>query len=222
MSTGENFKVYFKVKVYNFKDFLFVLFKFYKNLKFCFLDLFLLVIYFFKNPYRISRKFLENMHHEKIHVYGETPLLTFEKIAKNFEITSEDKVIELGSGRGRTSFWLSSFIKCQVVSIEWIPFFVKAAQFTAKLFKEKNVAFLKADMFKVSFLDASLVYLYGSCLEDEEIIRLTQKFKKNENLKIITISYPLSDYDSSYTHLKSLNVSFPWGETTCYLNVKKV
>ena len=80
------------------------------GLKFAFLDLTFLVIYLFFNPYKISKKFLLSKKKKNIHIYGETPISTIAKIAKECEISSKDHIIELGSGRGRCCFWFSTFL----------------------------------------------------------------------------------------------------------------
>lgn len=216
MSTG-SLKIYFAVKFYNFKEF-FLALKYYKNFCFCLVDFSLFLVYFFFNPYNISKRFLIKNKSSNIHAYGETPLTTLDLIVKNCGINANDRCIELGSGRGRTAFWLSHFIKCDLKAIERIAFFSNVAKALSKIFRIKNTIFMKEDMFRSSFDSATVIYLYGTMLEDDQILCLIEKFKKIKGLKIITISYPLKDYDSSFTTIKSFDVSFPWGTTTCYLN----
>ncbi len=216
MSIGR-WRTFLNVKFFNFKEFIFCL-KFYKNSRFCLSDLALIVIYFFINPYKVSKKFLIKKNNAEIHCYGETPLTTLELIAKNCNLNSSDTLIELGSGRGRAAFWLAHFIKCRIIAVEWIGTFFKIAKIISKIFKKRNVSFVQDDILEVSLQEATVIYLYGTMLQDEDILKLAQKFKTVKDLKIITISYPLKDYDSSFNTLKSFEVSFPWGKTFCYLN----
>jgi hypothetical protein len=222
MSIGkeENFlKIFFRTKAYNLKEQFFVIFKYYKNLKFFIVDLLFLFFYLFFNPFKISKNFLKKKKNKKIHLYGETPLSTLEKIVKECNISKKDKVIDLGAGRGRLCFWISNFLGCSVIGVERIPLFVKIANLIVKVLRIKNISFVCRDMFEISYKGFNFLYLYGTCLEDEKIFKFLKIVPKG--VKVITISYPLNDYDKSYSIDKSFKVSFPWGETTCFLNIKK-
>jgi len=221
MSISENVSLLIKVKLYLLKEQLRAFFKYYRKPLFGFCDLFFILLYLFRNPFVTSRKFLQKKGVDNIHTYGETPYSTLDKMAKSFAITSKDTVMELGAGRGKTLFWLSHFIGCKTIGVEWIPIFVKKASFLAKLFGKNKVDFFLSDMFKMDMKDASVVYLYGTCMEKAQIKKLIQKFSSHPDLKIITISFPLDLYSKDYLTEKEIAVSFPWGETTAYLNRKK-
>ena len=222
MSTGNLFRTYLEVKAFNIKEQWYILRNYYKNLRFCLIDVSLLFIYLFINPYRISKKFLKKKNSQNIHLYGETPLSTFEKIVRECGILSTDTFLELGSGRGRCALWLSEFVGCSIEAVEWIPSFQKIVSFVSRLFRSKNLKFCSENMFSMDFKDADVIYLYGTCLEDSEIHLLIEKFKKmNDRVKIITISFPLSEYDPSFFVSKKFSVLFPWGLTTCFINQKK-
>ena len=222
MSTGNLFKTYIKVKSFNFKEQVYVIRKFYKNFKFCFIDLSLLFVYLFINPYRTSKKFLKKKNNPNIHLYGEMPLSTFEKVVKECGISSDHTFLELGAGRGRCSFWLSKHVGCKIHAIEWIPSFHRVAIFISWLFRLKNIRFFCENMFNVDFQNPDIIFLYGTCLEDREIYALIDKFKKiNHSLKIITISYSLHDYDNAFNVIKEFPITLPWGKTTCFINCKK-
>jgi len=70
---------------------------------------------------------------------------------------------------------------------------------------------------------ASVIYLYGTCLQDAEIDHIIRKLEAfSQGTKVITISYPLVDYDTNAFHMeKTFSVSFPWGETSAYLQTVK-
>lgn len=221
MSIGKSLYLSLKVKIYFFTNWLKSI-KYYSNKKFLFFDLGFSFVYLFLNPYRISRKFLEKKTHKKIYDYGETSLIQMEKISKLFNISSKDTFLELGAGRGKVSFWLYFFLNIKVIAIEQIPIFVKIANFFIKLFKIKNIKFLCTDMFDFDMQNIDIIYLYGATLPSEKIKMLINKFKKLPNrVKIITISYALDEYDKNFVCQKSLDVSFAWGQTKAYLNVKK-
>ncbi|NGX44596.1 MAG: hypothetical protein K1060chlam3_00766 [Candidatus Anoxychlamydiales bacterium] len=181
------------------------------------------LVYFFLNPYRISRKFLENKFNKKIYDYGETPIIEMEKMIKFFKITSNTTFLELGAGRGKVSFWLYFFFKCKVIAIEQVPIFAKIACFFIKLFRIKKIEFLCKDIFTFAFdlKNIDIIYLYGTTLPTDKIKTLIKKFRKlPSSVKIITISYTLDQYDKDFITEKSIDISFPWGKTKAYLNIK--
>lgn len=212
------------VRWYNFKDFLRTAYHYYKDLPFAKIDMGILFSFFFKSPYRLSREYAEQLKIPALEVYGETPLPTMEKIAKEAEISANDVVYELGSGRGRCSFWLVSFIHCRVVGVEIIAPFVHVANEIKKRYREEKTSFILANMFEVDLTPATVIYLYGTLLSDEEIKAIAKKFSKlHKGTKIITISYPLQEYYSvpCFELIKCFEVEFPWGTTTAYVQKVK-
>ncbi|MCK4934289.1 MAG: class I SAM-dependent methyltransferase [Simkaniaceae bacterium] len=196
----------------------------YKNLAFSKLDTSLLKNYRFKNPYRISKNYLKSTGMPNIHLYGETPLPTMELIAKECDLSKADTLLEMGSGRGRLLFFIHHFYQCQVIGYEKIPEFAAITNQLIEEFSLKQIECIESDMLKADLSLASVIYLYGSCLEDEEIELLVQKFSNlKAGVKIVTISYPLKDYakDNTFTLAKEFPVCFPWGKTSAYLNITR-
>jgi len=222
MSIGKKLYFFFKIKNYFFKQWLLTVYKYYSNIKFLFFDLCFSFLYFFLNPYRITRRFLEKRYNKRIYDYGETPLTQIEKIAKECNLRSTDKLLELGAGRGKISFWLHYFVRCKITAIEQIPTFVKIANIFIKVLRIKNLKFLCKNYLNLEMGNFDVIYLYGTTLDDEKIKLLINKFKKQpSSVKIITISYSLSEYDNSFICKKSFDISFPWGQTKAYINVKR-
>jgi len=194
--------------------------KYYRNRTFAKVDLHLSVHYLFRNPFRISRRFLKQKGEEEIYAYGETPLSTLEQICQEFDVSSEDIVFELGCGRGMTCFWLNIIWGCDVVGIEYIPEFVATAQRAVHQFQLKSIRFRLDDMFETDLTGATVIYLYGTCLKEEEIQRLANKFAKlPQGTKIITTSYSLAEYSHALSVSKELQGRFAWGTTDVFLHV---
>ncbi len=194
--------------------------RYYGNEQFAALDRALLTAYIFKNPYVISKKYLKNRQAKELHTYGETPLTTYETIAREVDIQPTDTFLELGSGRGRGALFLHHFYKCQVIGIERIPQFVKLARHLSQKYEQNGATFICGDMLQVNIpQEVNIVYLYGSSLADSEIIQLVSRLKTlPSGTKVVTVSYPLTDYDNeAFTLEKTFPVSFPWGETEAYL-----
>lgn len=213
----------FQVECFNLKEYLFVVVKYYRHTSFMKADLLLLLHYVFHNPYRMNKNFLAKKG-ELEEVYGETPLTTLEKIVEKCEITSKDTVYELGSGRGRTCFWLGEVVGCKTVGIEYVPEFVSIAQKVKQKCGIEHVDFFQADFLSVDLSRATVIYLYGTCLTEEQIGLLINNLKKlPPGTKIITISYPLTNYTEEplFELMSCFSGTFPWGTTDIYLQYRK-
>jgi hypothetical protein len=210
------------VKKRNLVEFLRVVFSFYRNLNFAKVDFTLLCLYFFHNPFKISKNFLKEKKENEIYAYGETPLTTMQKIALECEIGEKDTVFELGMGRGRSCFWLHFFSRSKVVGIEYIPEFVRKANQVKSTFQLPHLEFRHEDMLLSDFSEGTVFYLYGTCYETAFIEKLIKKFKTlPKGTKIITVSYPLSDYSDvkTFSTLKNFSADFTWGSADVYLQI---
>lgn len=187
-------------------------------------DLSLIRKYLFTNPFAISKAYLLSKGAEDPYLYGETPLTTLAKIVQECGINSTDSVYELGCGRARTCFWLANFVKCNVLGVEQIPTFIEKALEVKNRYDVQNVSFYLGSYYDVSFKEATAIYLYGTCLDDSAIQRLLKKLSKMAfGAKVITVSYPLTDYETNplFDLIHTFEASFPWGETTLYLHVRR-
>lgn len=193
--------------------------RYYTDTTFSHIDRSLLTAYIFKNPYAISKHYLKSKHASEVHTYGETPLMTYDLLARAVGLKATDTFLELGSGRGRGIFFLSHFYHVHAIGIERIPQFVKLSKHLAQKYNQEEVEFLCADMLKADLPFATVIYLYGTSLADGEIAPLIHKLKNYpQGTKIISISYPLTDYDEkAFAITKTLPVSYPWGETDAYI-----
>jgi SAM-dependent methyltransferase len=199
-----------------------VILRYYRNVHFLLNDLLLFSLYLLQNPHQVSKKFMKLRGEKKIYTYGETPLTTFDKIARECGILSKDIFYEIGCGSGRTLFWLRHFIKCRALGIDYQPTFIRRANRLKKWMKLDRVSFLLEDMLKCDYSKATVLYLYGTCLEEEKIEKLTARFcELKQGTKVITISYPLIDYSNAFSLAKQFSVRFPWGKAEAYLNIKK-
>lgn len=214
-----NFVVYLK----NTGEFFKVAWLYYRSFSFLKIDLYLRLIYLFNNPYKISKRFLMKKGVDEVYAYGETPLTSMEMIAKQCGLTKKDCVFELGCGRGRTCFWLHSFVGCSVVGIEYIPEFVERADQVKNRLGISNVEFRLEDMAKTDLSGATACYLYGTCLDEPTIHTLASHFAKLPiGTKIITVSYPLTDYlSNSFEVMKRFTVPYTWGSADVFLQIVK-
>lgn len=206
----------------NLLEFFKIAFRYYYSFSFLKADLSLRLMYLFDNPYKISKRFLMRKGANDVYTYGETPLTSLEVIAKECGLNSSDCVYELGCGRGRTCFWLSSFIGCAVVGLEYIPEFIERANRVKNRLGIPNLEFRLGDMSTADFQEATVCYLYGSCLDVKTIKQLAKCFAKLPlGTKIITVSYPLSDYvdTKSFQVMKRFTVPYTWGKADVFLQI---
>jgi SAM-dependent methyltransferase len=203
------------LKIYFIRENIRTIRRYYSNFYFALADLTLSLLYTFCNPYRHCRKFLEKIGEKQIYAYGETPFSTLETIAREVNATSQDYWLELGSGRGKAALWIASFIGCRTTGIEWVPRFVKRANFTARLFRLSNLSYECKNILDAPFKDATIIYLYGTTWDDELIGKIQEKILTlQKRIKLVIISSPLKNTKV----IKTFKVSFPWGNTSAYLH----
>jgi hypothetical protein len=183
--------------------------------KFLFANALLFLLYLFCNPYRYCRKFLQNKGEENIYAYGETPLETLDLIAENCPVKPIDTWLDLGSGRGQGTIYITAQRRCKGLGIDQIERFVRRANWTARL-TGLPATFLTLDILDAPFDQATVVYLYGTAWPDATLSLLEEKMQKlPKGARIISISAPLK----TFPLLKTFPVSFPWGDTDAFLHI---
>lgn len=184
-----------------------------KNPRLFFSQLFTLIIYFFRSPYRMLNK--------NINPYGETPYFTLDKMAKNFGVLSTDTVLDLGCGRGLGVFFWSEQVKAQSYGIDNHAMFILRANRIKKVLNIKKAHLIEGDFFEYPLEKMTVIYLYGTALSDEAIEKMIQRFiQLSTSPKIITVTYPLSEFSSKFVTENQFTGFFPWGRSEVYLNRK--
>lgn len=164
---------------------------------------------------------MRKMGAQDVDTYGETPITTLWKIAQECKMTKEDHLIELGCGRGRGVFFLNDLIGCRATGIEWNPDFVHLAQQAVNHDDPTSLCYICSDMLSADLSDATMIYLFGTCLSDQYIKKLIQRIEQlHQPPQVITVSYPLSDYSDHWQVIKEFEGSFVWGSTSIFLNRK--
>ncbi|MFN0064776.1 MAG: class I SAM-dependent methyltransferase [Chlamydiales bacterium] len=193
-----------------------VVFRYYP--RFLITDVLLAAQYFVHPPYKISKRFLRQRGELDLYSYGETPLTTLDYIARKCHILSKDCVVDLGCGTGRTSFWMAQFIRCRVIGVDYLPTFIRKARNTLRWTLLDNLTFYEQDMLNVDLTPATVIYLYGTLLQDSMIYKLCDRFAATQS-RVISVSYPLCEYDNRFCTVKEFSARFPWGKAQIYLNV---
>ncbi len=214
--------VHLRVAFFQLMEFFRIVFRYYRFRRFCIADLLLGCHYVVKSPFRISKQHSQRNGKKDLYTYGETPLTTLDHIARECRILSTDVVYELGCGTGRTVLWLASVVDCETHGIDNLPTFIRKAERVKYLTGMKKAFFEECDFLTVSFQRATVLYLYGTLLEQETILQLMSCFATlKSGTKIISVSYALTDYCTFFRVEKSFEAIFPWGKTEVYLNIRK-
>lgn len=170
--------------------------------------------YQYLNPYQITQTY-SSQKKDSSSIYGETPLHEIARVWRYFHLYDSPLVFDLGAGRGRLALFLSYALSMKVIAVEKVPLFCEKL----RKWKSPLLSVLEADFFSIKYEKPALIYLYGTCLNEPEILLLIKNFLKNATpLQILTTSYPLDAYSSAFTTQGEMLINFPWGKTKIYLN----
>ena len=79
-------------------------------------------------------------------------------------------------------------------------------------------------MINTDFNGATVLYLYGTCLEEDFIKKLINRFKTlPSGTKIVTVSFSLGEFTQEplFEVMKRFPATFTWGTADVYLQIKK-
>ena len=141
----------------------------YKNPKLC---LFCIKAWFFQWHYTHSKKYSKDcestgLSKEEL-TYGETPISTLNKLLSSLKLSKDSQFLELGSGTGKTLYFIKKKFKIKTQGIEIIPGYQKWYQ--------KQKLNIKTDnFFNHSFKNATILYISDTCLSKKTLSRLNEK-----------------------------------------------
>jgi precorrin-6B methylase 2 len=218
-------------KIYHLLDFLYVFARCYpKSYWFTKIDVALLMDYWLESPFAISKRYLQLKFEPDIYQYGETPLSTMEQIAQKLAINENDHIFELGSGTGRCAFWLACFRRCRVTGIEQIPQFIDCTQRILDHYKplKQRINFIQGNFLTEDLSAATIIYLYGSKMNSQEIESLILNLRGiSPETRIVTVSYSLNEIiresknenilKENFTIVTSFRAEFFWGKSTVFI-----
>jgi hypothetical protein len=190
------------VKLFQLKEQLRVIFRYYSSFRFALVDLGFCLSGFFCNPYKICRKFTGT------HSYGETPISTFANLAKAADLTASDRFLDLGSGRGKLCFWSALWIGCPSVGVEQVPWFIRQSKFLAWIFRIP-VRFHLGSMDKADLSNATVIYLYTMEWDEAHLIRIPK------GARLITVGAPVES--DRFEMVKTVSATYPWGVADVYV-----
>lgn len=168
-------------------------------------------------PYKIASSYYRNLGLDPF-VYGQTPLWTVYTIFKKFSLQNIDSVIDLGAGDYQVAFFLQKAFGFTVYGIEKIPTFCLQANRLKHQLSIDQLHVIEGCYLNEPLPNVDVGFLFGSNLEEEAIFALLPKLSRLK--AVITVSFPLSDYDSSYKVEKEIVLPFLFGFANVYLNTR--
>lgn len=148
--------------------------------------------------------------------YGETPLTTFEALAKECGLSEKDTLFELGCGRGRIAFFARLHFGCSVIAVDREELFIKIARYIQKRRNINRMQFLLGDYTQIDLREATHIFFYGTCTPDEVVEKLTEKIAMlSKGTVVFSVSFPL-DHPALET-IKIVPASFIWGDSEIYI-----
>ncbi|MGI9274522.1 MAG: class I SAM-dependent methyltransferase [Endozoicomonas sp.] len=189
--------------------------------------LWLKLLYLVDDPYRVSRRYCKQQGEADCYQYGETPLTTLHSIMErvmtrfggnNGELL-DCHVFELGAGSGFTSIWLNSVLGCRVTAIDQVPAFCRRLAGTARRFGLEGIEARCEDYLQADLSGATIVYLYGSNLDDPVIRQLADRLAElPSGTIVISVSYSLLSYiPEAFKLSEQFPAQFFWGEAEVFI-----
>ncbi|MBE8215054.1 MAG: class I SAM-dependent methyltransferase [Endozoicomonadaceae bacterium] len=174
--------------------------------------------------YRIGNIFFKKKGLLDTCCYGETPWITLHRIAKKINIHDKTCVMDLGSGVGLATLWLSIHTGCRIIGVEANEqLLVLANRLASACRLADRVTFLQEDMFTLPYQKVDVIYIYHSALDDISIKRLGEQLMQYDSrVQIITITYSFVEVLPDHFELTSCFEGwFPWGITGIYVQHTK-
>ena len=189
--------------------------------------LWLKLLYLFDGPYRVSRRYCKAQGEADLYQYGETPLTTLHSIMKRAMVLSgrndgdllDCHVFELGAGSGFTSIWLNTVLGCRVTAIDQVPTFCRRLAGTVNCFELNGIDVRCEDYLQADLSGATIVYLYGSNLDDPVIRRLAARLAElPAGTMVVSVSYSLQSYaPGAFRVSEQFPARFFWGEAEIFI-----
>ena len=99
--------------------------------------------------------------------FGETPWFTGHAILVQAEVGPHDRLVDLGSGRGKLVFMASLACHCEAVGVELLPSYVRISRYIAARTGCRNVTFIHKDLLEVDLSQATVVFVCATAFSEE-------------------------------------------------------
>lgn len=210
-----------KVRFLHLRQFVYTLFHYYLfHPRFFLADTLLLSQYFLQSPFRLIRLHDERHPKHPLGPYGETDFQTLSTLFDTFAIPPSASIADLGSGRGRASFFLKLVRGHTTVhGIEYYRLMVTRAERVRRWLHIEGLTFTVGDWTTSPLDEVDVIYLYGLVPDERAWKNLaTHLSSLKPGTRIITISSWLGEALPNRFHLEQqTTIQFDWGTTDAYL-----
>ena len=182
------------------------------------IDAYLFISYGWGRAYRVSIR--NRPAHRLLGLtYGETPLASFQEMMQWAECSSSDIFYELGSGTGRLTLMLAKHMNIPCVGFDCISPFVVEGNRIARRFGLAKCRFEEANIFEVSWSQATLMYITATAFTDEQIAAFSEKCAELPvGARCLALSHKPNNPCMKVLEMKMFD--FSWGATAVYLSVR--
>lgn len=185
------------------------------------IELWMLLRYFFKEPFHICLYALRSYSFEEVQKgYGETFFTSMEQMLIRAKASADDVFYDLGCGRGRIVFFVHALLGCRCVGTDLVASFIKVAKSLVVKYQLKDIEFREDNIMTMSYEDATLIYLYATAFTEDAYPNLAKTLLRTPpGARIISVSFPLHEHtpDNAFTLLDHFRVSFLWGKADVFL-----
>jgi len=200
-----------------------VVYRFYRFPRFLLADMAFTLLYFFCNPYRLCGNYFRRRG-VKDQFYGETPVTTWDIMARQLSLTAADTLVDLGCGRGRGVLFLGAVWRCRVIGVDCIETFVFCARKIGRWCRIDQAQWWHGDLMDADLSEATVVYLFGTTLPDAVIRQWVEKLEAlRDGARVITVSYSLLEYGGE--HCLDLQdtwkLPYAWGEAEVFVHIRR-
>ncbi len=230
------FYINIKNAFYNFFLFILEAIKFYPNKLLRKVDIELFKIYAVRDQFQVSIEESKDIFGIKEDLtYGEATWKSVYKIMEfvnvniqgsaskrefqeqNENLSRKKVFYDLGCGTGRICFFINIFYGLETWGIDLIPTFIENAEKIIEKFQLKNINFLQENWFDIALEKADILYIAGTCFDDETLTKLVEKLK---SLKQGTIVISVSNWlkGEHLELIKTMNLPFSWGWAKVYIS----
>jgi len=143
-------------------------------------------------------------------IYGETPLITCAAILERVGAQSDDRLLDLGCGRGLMVLGAAQIAKSRARGIELLPGYVERATRVAADLGMQGVEFVHGDARQADLSWPTILFIAATTWSDNTLRAVEERLGDlPPGARVISLSAPLRHPDLSEFHQETL--PFSWG-----------
>ena len=173
--------------------------------------------YWWRDPYFLARREGGRLPvPSETLTYGTTPWVTVASLLQRLDARPGERFLELGAGDGRVAFFARLYAGLTVEAYELLPTFVRVAREIRQRLAVADLTFHQANLLEADLQTADLIYVAGTCLDDETISALEVRLcRLKPGARVVSLSYPFEV--PGLAVVATVDIPVSWGRSTAYL-----